>query len=619
MTAFRRLFRIALLAIALASESIASALPTHELHATHRAFEVAPDLSIEAFHPPSSFETFQDGLDFELSKRDGFSLKDAAVAFASSRLSKNAGSVSFKSGFSGDVSHHAFLTQTHVGLASSFAIRQRPNSFLTPHPQDGIPFANAVANVAFNKNEKVVAFGSSFVKPKSIASSTPSVSISDAITIAEKALGGTFNGHSPTLEFFAKPDGTAVLTHVIQIEKDQTGAWFEAFVDAHAGTLVSITDFVSKASYLVLPMQEETLLEGFEVLANPSDPLASPLGWHNTGTANTTGNNAVSFKGAQTATTTESSAGLNFIFTQDPNSQPSVQANVDAARTNAFYVVNTMHDLTYRYGFTESAFNFQVNNFGKGGVGNDQVTISVQDSSGTNNANFATPPDGQSGRMRMFLWTFTTPMRDGALENDIVTHENTHGVTNRMTGGGTGRCLQTTEAGGMGEGWSDAMANWNEKTSAAVPDYVLGQYVINNPAGIRTHPYSTNATTNPLRYSDLQTRTEVHAIGEIWANMLHNVYANLVGAHGWSPTARANPTGSEGNIVFLHLFLDALALQPCNPTFLSARDAWLQADVNRFGGANACLIWKAFASRGLGVNAANHVDDTTLPPACVST
>lgn len=29
-----------------------------------------------------------------------------------------------------------------------------------------------------------------------------------------------------------------------------------------------------------------------------------------------------------------------------------------------------------------------------------------------------------------------------------------------MTGGGTGRCLQTTEAGGMGEGWSDAMAEY---------------------------------------------------------------------------------------------------------------------------------------------------------------
>jgi extracellular elastinolytic metalloproteinase len=50
--------------------------------------------------------------------------------------------------------------------------------------------------------------------------------------------------------------------------------------------------------------------------------------------------------------------------------------------------------------------------------------------------------------------------RDGALENDIIVHEMTHGITNRMTGGGTGRCLQTTEAGGMGEGWSDAMAEY---------------------------------------------------------------------------------------------------------------------------------------------------------------
>lgn len=29
---------------------------------------------------------------------------------------------------------------------------------------NGVPYANAVANVAFNKDDKVVAFGSSFVK-----------------------------------------------------------------------------------------------------------------------------------------------------------------------------------------------------------------------------------------------------------------------------------------------------------------------------------------------------------------------------------------------------------------------------------------------------------------------
>jgi len=130
--------------------------------------------------------------------------------------------------------------------------------------------------------------------------------------------------------------------------------------------------------------------------------------------------------------------------------------------------------------------------------------------------------------------------------------------------------------------------------------------------------------------------TEVHDIGEVWANILHNVYAALVGAHGWSATARTNPTGTEGNIVFMHLFIDQLPLQPCNPTcmcsnftandilidstfshlVLTARNAWIQADVNRFAGANKCILWKAFASRGLGVNAANHNDDSTVPAGC---
>jgi extracellular elastinolytic metalloproteinase len=45
-----------------------------------------------------------------------------------------------------------------------------------------------------------------------------------------------------------KDDGTAVLTHVMQIQNDEAGTWFEAFVDAHSGELVSVTDFVSKAS-----------------------------------------------------------------------------------------------------------------------------------------------------------------------------------------------------------------------------------------------------------------------------------------------------------------------------------------------------------------------------------
>lgn len=31
-------------------------------------------------------------------------------------------------------------------------------------------------------------------------------------------------------------------------------------------------------------------------------------------------------------------------------------------------------------------------------------------------------------------------------------------------------------------------------------------------------------------------------IGEVWANLLHNVYAALVGVHGFSATAHTDPT-----------------------------------------------------------------------------
>ncbi|KAF7372721.1 Extracellular metalloproteinase mep [Mycena sanguinolenta] len=586
-------FRFSLfLAIFCASSGLAVPWPASLKHATNRLRIVGRGLALNTFHPESTYMTFGQGIAHPLTKRADVGLEEKALAFIQSHLDIGADAVVFKSGFAGEVADHAFLRQLI----------------------DGIPVGNAVANVAFNKDDKVVAVGSSFVPTTNVASSVPAVSLVDAITAAEQALDGTFNGHPPTLEFLALEDGSLRLTHVMQIQNEETNLWVEAFVDAHTAELLSVTDFVTKASYLVLPIQEEILTDGFQTLDDPQDPLAryvsSPDGWHSDGTTNTTttaGNNAISFKGAQTATTTESAAGLVFNYPQNAATAPTTTANVDAARVNAFYIVNTIHDFSYRYGFTEAAFNFQNNNFGKGGAGNDRVTISVQNSAGVDNADFSTPPDGQSGAMRMFLWDITNPERDGALENDIVTHENTHGITNRMTGGGTGRCLQTTEAGGMGEGWSDSMADWNEKTSSAVPDYVLGQYVTNDSAGIRTHPYSTNATVNPLRYS---------TIGEVWANMLHNVYAALVGVHGFSTTARTNPDGTEGNIVFLHLFIDALPLQPCNPTFLTARSAWIQADVNRYNGTNACTLWNAFASRGLGTDAANHVDGTAVPAGC---
>ena len=60
--------------------------------------------------------------------------------------------------------------------------------------------------------------------------------------------------------------------------------------------------------------------------------------------------------------------------------------------TNLFYWNNVMHDVTYSYGFTEAAGNFQVNNYGKRRrSAATTVRADAQDGSGRNNANFGTP------------------------------------------------------------------------------------------------------------------------------------------------------------------------------------------------------------------------------------
>ncbi|RDB18741.1 Extracellular metalloproteinase mep [Hypsizygus marmoreus] len=583
-----------------ASLATAAPWPLHARHATHRTRYIGKrQLKVQAFHPKTTFKTFgAEGIDQPQPAGNGFvatALNDSAIAVVQDQLKIDASQIGYRSGFAGGIGKYAYVKQSH----------------------EGVPFVNAVANVAW-KDGKVVAFGSSFVDITNIADSKPTIDVESIIPKVEEALEGKFNNHTPAVEYLAKEDGSVALTHVLQVQNEEAGTWFEAYVCAHTGEILSVTDFVAHASYTVLPITKQTFEEGQEVLTDPQDLLASPFGWHSDGIDNTTttqGNNVVSFVGQQVSTQT--SAGLNFNVRYNDNRDPTAAANINAARNNAFYVINTVHDFSYRYGFTESAFNFQDNNFGNGGVGGDSVLMSVQDASGTNNANFATPPEGQSGVCRMFIWDVTNPRRDGAVENDIIVHEMTHGITNRMTGGGTGTCLQTVEAGGMGEGWSDAMAEWVVQKSATVKDFVVGAYVTDDANGIRTFPYSTNARTNPLRYSSIAQLNEVHVIGEVWANMLHNVYAALVKERGFSPDFLTNPDTTEGNVVYMHLFLDALALQPCNPTFVSARDAWIQADENRYNGANKCTLFTAFASRGLGLNAEpDFVDNTDVPAGC---
>ena len=97
-----------------------------------------------------------------------------------------------------------------------------------------------------------------------------------------------------------------------------------------------------------------------------------------------------------------------------------------------------MHDVMYQYGFDEVSGNFQNNNLGRGGIGNDFVKAEALDGGGSNNANFSTPVDGSSGRMQMYVWslvsensplTINTPP---SIAGDMFAVESAFSTANRL-------------------------------------------------------------------------------------------------------------------------------------------------------------------------------------------
>ncbi|HJW28838.1 MAG TPA: M36 family metallopeptidase, partial [Saprospiraceae bacterium] len=96
---------------------------------------------------------------------------------------------------------------------------------------------------------------------------------------------------------------------------------------------------------------------------------------------------------------------LHFDFPIDFNSEPDQY--LDASVVNLFYWNNYMHDFAYHFGFTEEAGNFQQNNYGKGGVGDDAVNALAQQGANTgnkNNAYFTANLDGTPGHMAVYVF-----------------------------------------------------------------------------------------------------------------------------------------------------------------------------------------------------------------------
>ncbi|HYI12008.1 MAG TPA: M36 family metallopeptidase [Thermoanaerobaculia bacterium] len=333
-----------------------------------------------------------------------------------------------------------------------------------------------------------------------------------------------------------------------------------------------------------------------------SGNVESPSGWVASNT--TTGNNVDAYldrdnNNAADAGGRPTSATQDFVFTHDPAAAPTTVTNQMLAVSNLFYLNNVIHDKLYRHGFVESQGNFQTNNFGKGGSGNDPVNAEAQDGGGTNNANFSTPSDGSRPRMQMYIWTRSTPNRDGDLDSDVVFHEYGHGLTWRMIGSMSGGL-----AGAIGEGMSDTVACYMNGND------VVGEYSNNSATGIRRYRYEGY----PLTYGSA-TGGSVHADGEIYAATM------------WKLRTLWLASGRSMDSLWSYV-IDGMNFTPANPEYEEMRDGILAAMPTQ---DEDCIVWNAFSAMGIGLNAAgtdscnifgctvNVTQDFNKPSACGGT
>ena len=510
----------------------------------------------------------------------------------------------------------------------------------------------------------------------SVASITPSLSADEALLAARDDVGGddtvppvknrssapdqktTYDTYaeSARLVIFAQAGGDRLAWEVQVLDKDSI--LYLVVVDADSGDILvrqSMTAFDSNdaqvwpyfPSQLVAPTQvnfgtdpswlDRSAANGNQLIGNNTHTYVDSNGTNgyqageevvrNPGTTN--------WKYPMTWFT-QSPECPAFGCTWNSTNNATKTTNRNPGAVGLFYLTNHFHDhlLAAPIGFNEASRNFEFVNSTGQGVGNDAVLAEAQDSSGLNNANFTTPPDGTAPRMQMFMWSGSGPVAsgpqydvDGSASADVVYHEYAHGLSNRLVGNGGG--LTALQSGAMGEGWSDfyamdlLVAEGQQADNAGSPDVWLGEYAtgvpgifggvsrirhqaIDCPVGSASPncPASGTAGSGGYTYGDLGkvgTVNGVHDGGEIWSQTLWDLRKTL------------------GRTNALKIITGGMRLSPNAPSYLTMRDAILQsAQVN---GVNMSTVWSVFANRGMGflattpsANANSATEDFTLPP-----
>ncbi len=371
---------------------------------------------------------------------------------------------------------------------------------------------------------------------------------------------------------------------------------------------------------------------------HPHNLSASPYGWHDIDGKHgaeflyTKGNNVHVYADHDNDVyripdSPEPNGGDDLIFNPPLTEPMTDNANTDAAIVNLFYWFNLLHDIHFEYGFDEEAGNFQYKNYSNDDQNTDndaivvrtQIEVSEYVYNISGGAGFRSKKEGEPCSADFYVIDKNNPGKDPSFDNEVIIHEYGHGVANRLTGGADDvSALGGDKAHFMDEGWADFWA-LSITAKKDVRARSLGSYVTDNPDGFRSKLHmpwedERNEGGAPYTYRNIFDKRFYQGhdrpIGpEVWCATLWDIYWDLVDKHGFDPDVY-RATG--GNNIALQLVMDGLKLQPAEPTFLDARDAILLADLNNNNGENLPLLWKAFARRGMGVNAYDGGDSDSL-------
>lgn len=356
---------------------------------------------------------------------------------------------------------------------------------------NGLP-VYGTAGTALVRDQKIIYYTDNFIKDyKASSEANPGITQEDALKKIAGDLGSDKVSSLPIIAFFEKSVNkmTAAKQRLVYTADDHqdlrlayeyllhepgTNNHWNILVDAHNGKILSKTNLTlscnfnegayahdehitaaltqyqesyqspltnlvtlapDNATYNVFPLPVEAPTFGTRALvSNPWILASSPEGWHSNGTTHytiTKGNNVYAYddKDADEDTfgaSPDGGASRNFDFPYNPAAL--TYTNLSAATTNLFYISNMVHDIFYKFGFTESAKNFQSNNFGNGGLDDDEVFAESQDGGGFNNANFAPYPDNYNPVMQMYLWLVSNRKLFYAAPSDAVNRNVNAGV-----------------------------------------------------------------------------------------------------------------------------------------------------------------------------------------------